>query len=237
MIRARVLAILMALSLPGFATTAFAQDEMGEGAASGSPEGGDTTAAAGGSMGGDATATPAAPAPTSEAAPSSDSGSSGPSKPISVSLLLGYGLALESGANPFGLGFGARGGYNLGKIYLGARFVYYLGKSTSFPNPFGTPVSVTVNEWELGLEGGYDAQVADKLVVRPLLNLGIMNSGVSGTGISGLSSTDLYIAPGAALLYDVSDSFFLGVDARLQLVFASKLVKGLAFLANAGMRF
>jgi hypothetical protein len=225
--RLRLLTVLLALLWTGVGATARAQDQAAAGSEGASPESGDTAA-----MG-----TPMAPPPAENTAPAPSADAGGPKKPISASLLLGYGVGLQSGGNPWGLGFGLRGGYNLDKIYLGARFVYYLGKSVTVPNPFGTPVSVTANIWELGVEGGYDVDAAQGLVVRPLVGLGIANSGVSGTGISGASSTDLYIAPGAALLYDVSDSFFVGVDARLQLVFASSLGKSLIFLANGGMRF
>jgi hypothetical protein len=63
----------------------------------------------GGDMGGDDTDAPVVD-------PNAD-------KPISVGLLLGYGIGLEDGPNPWGLGFGLRGGYNLDAIYLGVRFV------------------------------------------------------------------------------------------------------------------
>ena len=82
------------------------------------------------SAGGDASAT-LRDAPAETAAPSSDAGSR-----ISVGLLLGYGIGLDlkGRPNPWGLGFGARGGYNLDQIYLGARFVFYLGGSKDIIN-------------------------------------------------------------------------------------------------------
>lgn len=153
-----------------------------------------------------------------------------PDKPISAGLLLGYGISLEDGSNPWGLGFGLGGGYTLDMgVYVGARFVYYLGEDD-------------FNVWELGAEGGYAIDM-DKLTIRPGLGLGIANLSVPSTTIPGVgtvggSSTDLYIAPGAALLYDVSDSMFIGADVRLQLVFADPdMVKALILLANGGMRF
>ena len=58
-----------------------------------------------------------------------------------------------------------------------------------------------------------------------------------GFGGGSASSSEFFVAPGAALLYDVSDNIYIGLDAKLQLVLASSTVKGLLLLANAGMRF
>src|SRR6476620_6864399 len=103
MMRIRLLSALTALLLP-MASTAFAQD------AEPSPEAGDVGGSEmGGDMsaGGDASATPSDAPAADSAAPSSGD----PAKPISVCLLLGYCISLEDGANPWGVGFGARGGY------------------------------------------------------------------------------------------------------------------------------
>ena len=221
----RLLAALTALLVP-MASTAFAQD------AEPSPEAGDVGTEMGGDMsaGGD-TSAPAADATAGDAAPSSDV-----EKPISVGLLIGYGISLEDGANPWGLGFGARGGYNIGQIFLGARFVFYLGESQDITTPFGATISSDVNIWELGIEGGYDLAAGDALTIRPELGIGLASINVSVSGASD-STTKLYFAPGASILYDVSDSIFLGVDARFQIVLADQTAKGILLLANGGMRF
>lgn len=221
--RLGTLAVL--LSLWTLAGTAVAQDAPPEaGATEAAPaEGaGDPMA---GDMGGEA-----APAEASAEAPAEEMPADGGNKPISAGLLLGYGISLESGANAWGLGFGVGGGYTLDMgVYLGARFVYYLGESH-------------VNVWELGIEGGYDVDM-DKLHIRPGIGLGIANvtvdiPAVLGFGGGSASSSEFFIAPGAALLYDVSDSIFIGVDARLQVVLASGgSMKGILLLANGGMRF
>lgn len=213
--RKLLLSVAVLLGLTG---SAMAQDEV---AAEPAPaEGGEAVAA---------DAAPADAAATEEVA--ADGG--GSEKKISVGLLLGYGIDLESGPNAYGLGFGVRGGYNLDKIFLGARFVYYLGSSSW-------------NIWEFGIEGGYDLSVGDKLIIRPGLGLGLASLTVSypSTTIAGItvgggsaSSTEFYIAPGASLLYDVSDSMFLGAEARLEVILGSSSYKGLILLANAGMRF
>jgi hypothetical protein len=160
-------------------------------------------------------------------------GGDGPAKPVSVGLLLGYGISLEEGdGNIWGLGFGLRGGYNIDEIFLGARFVYYLGDSSDIPG--GGEVSV--NAWELGLELGYDVDVGGA-VIRPALGLGLENFTVDAGAISE-SEMYFYLAPGASALFDVSDDIFLGAEARFVLVFADPdMVKALTLLATGGMRF
>jgi len=183
-------------------------------------------------MGGDTAA-----APTDDAAaPAEDSG--GADKPISVGLLLGYGIGIDTGSlNPFGLGFGARGGYNIDKIFLGARFVYYLGGSETVAG-----VDLSTNVWEFGIEGGYDVD-AGGVTIRPGLGLGIAGYSVTLPSFAGLgggsaSTTNLYVAPGVGVLGDVSEDIFIGGEARFMVVLASGgSAKGLILLANAGMRF
>ncbi|HKU38604.1 MAG TPA: hypothetical protein VJR89_10670 [Polyangiales bacterium] len=171
-------------------------------------------------------------ASTEGEASSAGPSSGGPAKPISAGLLLGYGISLED-ANFWGFGFGLRGGYNIGAIFLGARFVYYLGEDN-------------FNVWELGIEGGYDVPVAEKFVIRPQLGLGlatlvasIPDFTVMGVTVGGgsASSSEFYIAPGVSGLYDVTDSVFLGLDARFQLILADSTAKSIVLLANGGMRF
>ena len=174
----------------------------------------------------------------------------GPSKPISAGLLLGYGLSFEDGPNPWSLGFGVRGGYNLERIYLGARFTYYIGASETRVASGGGTAKFEFNLWELGIEGGYDFAVADKLVVRPELGLGLAmaHSEVTIPFVPGGGGSDttgkFYLAPGATVAYDIADNIFIGADARFMLILAgsstpagSSTVKGLTLLANGGMRF
>jgi hypothetical protein len=221
--------VILALAMPCLATTAFAQDELDD------PEGGDMGDAggdeAGGDFGGEASLDDLG----------GGGGGGGPEKPISVGLLLGYGISLEDGGNPWGLGFGVRGGYNIDAIYLGVRFVYYLGESEDIPDPFGGgSTSVSVNVWELGIEGGYDIAAGDTFTVRPSLGLGIANIGSSGS-VGGFdvsaSSTEFYLAPGVSGLLDVTDSIFIGAEARFKIVLADETFKALTLLATGGMRF
>jgi opacity protein-like surface antigen len=223
MMRTAFLFVLGALVLPVISTSASAQDAI-------DPEAGETSAADMPAPEGDASADAAA-APVAEEA----AADGGAKKPISVALLVGYGVSLEDGPNPWGLGFGARGGYNLDKIYLGARFVFYLGSSEDVSTGVGT-IEQSINVWELGIEGGYDVALGSTVTLRPELGLGLAGSSVDAGGFS-VSSTDFFLAPGASLLFDVSDSVFLGVDVRLQLILADETVKGIPILATGGMRF
>jgi hypothetical protein len=145
-------------------------------------------------------------------------------KPISLGMLLGYGIELDnlSGVNPWGVGFGARGGYNAGPIFLGGRFVFYLGEDPS-------------NIWELGLEGGYDVK-SGVVTVRPALGFGLANLVVDAPGFD--STTDAYLAPGLSLLLDVSRDIFVGVDGRVQFILAEPDgFEAIIVLGNLGMRF
>jgi hypothetical protein len=209
--RTRFLSVLMASLMIGLTSTAIAQDEI-------DPEGEEL--GEGEEIGGDVEAD------GSDAAPAGD----GPDKPISVGLLLGYGISLEDGPNAWGLGFGVRGGYNLDAIYLGARFVYYLGASEG-----SGPAEVTLNIWEFGIEGGYDVD-AGGVIIRPGLGLGL--AGISlDSSFGSASETEFFIAPGASLLFDVSENIFIGADARFKFVLSDPSAKAITLLANAGMRF
>lgn len=208
--RLPLVSLLLALALMSLTTSVFAQDETAD------PEAGDVSAAEGGSE------------QTAEV--SLDASAGGAKKPISVGLLLGYGISLEDGGNPWGFGFGVRGGYNIDAIYLGARFAYYLGEDP-------------VNIWELGIEGGYDVAVNEKLIVRPGLGLGIANvtvdlPEVAGFDIGGSASeSEFYIAPGVSGLFDVTDSVFVGADVRFKLIMSDPTAKAITLFANGGMRF
>ena len=156
-------------------------------------------------------------------------------KPLSVALLAGYGLSLESGANPWGVGFGIRGGYNIGGFYIGPRFMYYVGESATTIrfDSFGRmrTEDITANLWDLGVEAGYDIPASATLSIRPEFAVGLAS--VSAVQ----SQTVAYVSPGLAALLDVSDAFFLGLDVRYQFVATELGASGLGFFATLGMRF
>jgi hypothetical protein len=162
--------------------------------------------------------------------------------PISVSLLGGYGHTFNADEhlNPLGVGFGVRGGYNFGELYVGLRFMFFLGDTESM----GGGVETSANAMALGAELGYDiALLDDVLFVRPELGSGLMiiegesmDGAMAATSVNG-SSEDLYIAPGAALFVNVGKRSFLGLDLQAPIVFATDTEVALTILAIAGMRF
>ncbi|MGD8859318.1 MAG: hypothetical protein PVI30_04850 [Myxococcales bacterium] len=166
-------------------------------------------------------------------------------KPIAVALAVGYGLNLSSDVtadvNPFGLGFGARGGYSMGRIYVGGRLMIFLGSEEL---QLGAARS-SANELLLALEGGYDYTVGD-LVVRPgvALGLAVLSSElvtIDNTGMARSyddSAEDLYIAPSVAVIYDLEGDLFVGGDAQLPIVLHDPdSITGFLLLASGGMRF
>jgi hypothetical protein len=144
-------------------------------------------------------------------------------RPISVALVLGYGFSLEEESdNPWGVGFGARGGYNLGAVFAGARFVFYAGDEPS-------------NIWEIGLEGGYDLR-AGFFTARPGVGLGLANVTLQRAAAMD-SLTALYLAPGLTLLVDLASDVFLGAEGRVQWILSEPGREAVIALGSAGMRF
>lgn len=185
---------------------------------------------------------PPPPAATSASSASSSSGT-GLDHPVSVGLLLGYGInnMAPSGSdtfNAYGLGFGVRAGYTLPmKVYLGGTFIYHLGYSkTVSAGPFSVDVSGRVNP--LGVEGGYDFAINDQISIRPFLGLGLafFSSG-------GASDSKLALWPGVLATYNVTDQFYVGLDARYMVVTGVDTPAGggspnaIGFYANGGYRF
>jgi opacity protein-like surface antigen len=165
-------------------------------------------------------------------------------KPISAGLLLGFGTDLGDDPNPWGLGFGLRGGYNLDRLYLGARFVFHLGTSYEAVSPGLNTIEIDFNLWELSVEGGYDFPINDKITIRPSLVLGIVNvmsstdAAVFGVSASGSGSdTNLLLSPGASILYDINPDIFIGGDLRLPIVIGGGSLVGLVLYANGGLHF
>ncbi len=153
---------------------------------------------------------------------------------LSVAVLVGYGVSLED-VNPWGFGFGLRAGYNIDAFFVGGRFVFYIGETvTETRASFSGGTSeedISHNLWELGAEVGYDIAI-DAVTLRPGLGLGLA-SGSSG----GSSEVNVYVAPGLSLLYGVSDSMYLGLDARFQAILSEFGANGIPILATVGMSF
>jgi len=158
-----------------------------------------------------------------------------PTKGFRIGALIGYGASLED-YNPWGPGFGLQAGYDLGTFVIGLRFVYYLGDTVeeprinNFEEVIGTE-SVTINVWELSLDAGFDLALSPAVTLRPGLGLGFASLASGNT-----SELTGAVSPGAALLFAATDSFYVGLDARFQVVTSSPEAKGLIFLATAGVR-
>ena len=155
-----------------------------------------------------------------------------------VAILGGYGISFEDGPNLWSGAFGLRLGYDLGPVVLGGRFVYYTGGTAEITTAgrFGGPVTeeVSANIWELSVEVAYDAELSPTVALRPGLGFGFASANRDG------AQSKLYgaVSPGIALLISPAPSFFLGLDARFQIVTASpEAAKGLILLATIGMRF
>ena len=167
----------------------------------------------------------AATAALADDAPGASSGG------LSAAVLAGDGF--KDGLN---LGFGARVGYNIDKIYVGGTFVYHLGKSTDLG--YGTAKS---NVYYYGVEGGYDVP-AGPVVIRPYLGIGMATAKVTIPGFSayGISfpdqtASDSKVAfwPGATVLYPLGGAF-VGADLRY---FNVSDFAGLSAFLTAGMKF
>lgn len=155
-----------------------------------------------------------------------------------VAILGGYGISFEDGPNLWSGAFGLRLGYDLGPVVLGGRFVYYTGGTAEITTggrfEGAMTEEVSANIWELSVEVAYDAELSPTVALRPGLGLGFASANRDG------AQSKLYgaVSPGIALLISPSPSFFLGLDARFQVVTASpEAAKGLILLATIGMRF
>ena len=161
------------------------------------------------------------------------------SSPISLGLLLGYGFDLSNTFNFWGLGLGLRGGYNIGKIYIGGRLAYHFGESRE-DRALGVVIrNYSWHHLEVGFEGGYDLMPIERLTIRPELGLGFVNLTTyfrNTTTDTTDSKLAVYFALGASVLYDITPMFFVGGDTRLQIVVGSAATEGLTFLINGGVR-
>jgi len=157
--------------------------------------------------------TPGSPGTAAQTSADTSSDNSG----VSAALLLGYGFD-----DVFKVGFGARVGYTLPMhLYIGGTFIYHLGTSESAGG-----ITATENIMMFGAEVGYEIPVGP-VMIRPYvgLGLGVVKVSVPAINIGGItegggsaSSSDVYISPGATLLYPVTSSIGIGVDARFVIV-------------------
>jgi hypothetical protein len=136
------------------------------------------------------------------------------------------------------------------QLALGARVLYFVGGSSELPTG-----KVGMTSWLIAAEASYVIDL-QPILLEPGVVLGIAARNVDGrpafTDISGQSfvpgSQDsrrfgLYLAPGVALIVPLSlldrtlDRFFVGGDARLDLVFGHGVSGNVQLLAQLGLRF
>jgi hypothetical protein len=170
----------------------------------------------------------------------------GDGRRIEVGLTPGFGFkqgkADWATLDPYGLGLGIRGGYELDmKIFIGAGFVYHLGESDDRPvNTPGAPtagfVTVRQNYMLAFVEGGYDLWFGD-VILRPSIWLGmgfaIVDPYLTTGGVRTVS--DFMFAPGASLIYTL-DGWYIGADFRYVAVTADG-AKAIDLFAMIGLRF
>jgi hypothetical protein len=162
-------------------------------------------------------------------------------RPISVALLLGYGVKTDRqtgglGADPYGLTAGVRGGYTFDfRLYAGVYFNYYLGSTESGTNDRfnSTETETSASYMQFGAEVGYDVE-AGPVMFRPSLQIG-MAIALTDKTTTTTSVNDLMFGPGITLLYPM-DEFFIGLDLRAALVMGDG-VSAFVPALTAGMTF
>jgi hypothetical protein len=158
---------------------------------------------------------------------------------ISVGLLAGYGFTLNqnkvSGLNPFGMAFGARGGYDIEPIYVGVRLLFFLGDTRSVPTG-----ELDFDETTIGIETGVRLTWS-VLTIQPQIGFGLAMSSAELPESGGLtrdsSSDDVYLAPGVTVTTDLTEQVFLGAEAHLPIILRADALYGFSLLIAGGMRF
>jgi hypothetical protein len=171
-------------------------------------------------------------------------------RPISIGVVGGYSPIIDDaateGVNPFGVGFGISGGYAIGPLYIGTRFLFFLGQTRSRPDD---ETERSADEFLVGLEGGYTVGRLGPLALRPELGLGFAFSNSESVRDVPVpepvdtSSTDPYVDIGVVLELSVSRELFFGLQARAVYVPFKESARGdheligVPLLASCGMRF
>jgi len=170
-------------------------------------------------------------------------------RPISIGVVGGYGVIIDDaateGINPFGVGFGIRGGYALGPLYIGTRFLFFLGQKRTGPDA----TERSADEFLVGFEVGYTPVRLGPLALRPELGFGLAFSSSEAASSEptpmplDTSSTDPYVDVGVVLELNVSRELFFGVHARAVYVPFKESARGdheligVPLLGTCGMRF
>jgi hypothetical protein len=170
-------------------------------------------------------------------------------RPISIGVVGGYGVIIDDaateGINPFGVGFGISGGYALGRLYVGTRFLFFLGEKRTGPDD----TERSADEFLVGFEVGFTVVRLGPLALRPELGLGLAFSSSEAASSEPVpvpldtSSTDPYVDVGVVLELSVSRELFFSVHARAVYVPFKESARGdheligVPLLGACGMRF
>jgi outer membrane protein with beta-barrel domain len=194
--------------------------------------------------------TPAPETTDATPAPEPSADSDGGRHPVSVELLVGFGIgnvfrnprAGGDVVNPYALGIGLRAGYTLPmNLYLGATFIYHQGYSV--PQIRGETYRIN----PLGVESGYGFNMGP-IVLRPFFGLGLgLYSAFTNTGGNPFnfhSGAKFAFWPGVLALYNITNQIFVGADIRYTIVtgmdlgeFATGNANAFGLYANGGYRF
>jgi hypothetical protein len=166
----------------------------------------------------------------------------GSDRPWSAGLLAGWGFKTDRqsggfGADPYGLGFGIRGGYSLDfHLYVGLFYTYFIGSSeTGGAARVNTPTRTTsANYMQFGAEVGYDWWVGP-IILRPSLLVGGALGLTNVTTGKVHSVGDMIFGPGFTVVHPW-DQFFIGGDGRFLLA-SGDGVSAVLLAATFGMRF
>lgn len=153
---------------------------------------------------------------TSGAASAQDRGPSG----VRVGGLLGGGGVVnrEDGvSNPQGFGLGVQGGYTFDMgLYVGGTLLWFVGDKEDnllFEGRF--------NNLQFSGDLGYDFELVDNLVLRPIVGLGVNRNKLRITAPTDDTEADagFMLAPGVELLFDVTDMIYVGGLFRMPISF------------------
>jgi hypothetical protein len=176
--------------------------------------------------------------------PAQDDEASGDGRNLSFQLLIGYGFSGAKPTNPWGLGFGLRGGYTLDLgLYIGGHVSYFLGTSIESANSgggtgtIGAASETSLKTIEFAAEVGWDLWIST-VVIRPYLGLGAgihLRESTTSLGTNTGSVGAFAFTPGASVFW-APGMFFVGGDVRFN-VLGGDGFSGTSVSALAGLRF
>jgi hypothetical protein len=169
----------------------------------------------------------------------------GDGRNVDVGLVVGYGFQTSKffSVDPYGLGFGLRGAYELeSHMVIGLGVEYFLGGSNISTNSAGAAsgdqIKTAANYFLVHAEFGYNVWL-DKLILRPSIWAGLSIGTQNPAKYSGTSGviTAFSLSPGLTLHYLLgAKGWFIGADARINFVLGEGN-SGLLPFGTFGKRF